>query len=161
MVELNAETAVRVSTSNPCDWDWCFMCISFLFPSDRDIGDTRGGINELAEASIGICHSNDVVGSLLTSTSCEEGPEGHSAWGCYRLHRRCKGGHRKIWCSQGRPGSHPRRLRQLPSSLTTLRSRFFLIEYIYREQLPLGIRLRTSSHVSLHWKKVSIRGRVT
>jgi len=60
------------------------MCIWFLSPSDRDTGDTGGEINESAEASMGICHSNDGVGSILISISCGEGPEGHSAWWYHR-----------------------------------------------------------------------------
>ena len=59
------------------------MLISFLSPSDEDTGDTGGRINESAEPSRGMCHSNHGVGSLLISISYEEGPEGHSAWGCY------------------------------------------------------------------------------
>jgi len=59
------------------------MLISSLSPSDEDIGDIRGRINESTEASRGMCHSNHGVGSLLIFISCEEGPEGHSAWGCH------------------------------------------------------------------------------
>jgi len=46
-------------------------------PSDEDSGDTGGKIIESAEASRGMCHYHDGVGSLVMSTSFEEGPEGH------------------------------------------------------------------------------------
>ena len=52
-----------------------------LSPSDENAGDTGGRISELAEASRGMCHYNDGVGSLLKHISCEESLEGHSAWG--------------------------------------------------------------------------------
>jgi len=55
------------------------MLISSLSPSDEDIGDTGGRINEPAGPSRGMRHSNHGVGSLLIFISCEEGPEGHSA----------------------------------------------------------------------------------
>jgi len=45
----------------------------------RDSGDTGGKIIESAEASRGMCHYHDGVGSLVMSTSFEEGPEGHDA----------------------------------------------------------------------------------
>ena len=60
-----------------------YMRILFLFPLDEAAGDTGGRMSESAEAWRGMCGYNCGVGSLLTSISCEEGPEGHSAWGCH------------------------------------------------------------------------------
>ena len=60
-----------------------FMQISFPFPSDEVAGDTGGRMSESAEAWRGMCGYNCGIGSLLISISCEEGPEGHSAWGCH------------------------------------------------------------------------------
>ena len=118
------------SVSDPCDWDDVY---ADLFP--------------LPDVSMGMCHYNDAVDSLLISISCEEGPEEHSAWGCHYSSWWCREGHGKIQCSQGYPRNHTCRLCQSPSSLTTLYSKLFPYQRIYRKPSPSGTRSKTSSHI--------------
>jgi hypothetical protein len=75
-------------TSEPCLWSLrlgqMFMRTLFISLSDEDTGDTGGRISEPAEASRGMCYYGDGVCPLLISISCEDGPEGHTDWGCHR-----------------------------------------------------------------------------
>ena len=151
---LGAETIPQVSAPDSCDWDRR-SCKSLFFSSDT--GDAEGGASEPAEESRGTRQYHHDVGFPLTSTSCEESPEGHSSWGYHHSHR-CYG---RIWSSQSRPRVHPCSLCQFPSKVMTPRSKHSFDEHVYREPPPSETRSKTSFHVYLNWKHVLRHPQVT
>jgi hypothetical protein len=162
MVAPNPETARLVSASDP----YCLnrrSCRSrWLSAPEEGIVDIGEREDEPSEATRGTCQSRHDVSFLFTHASCEEERlEGHRSWGSWNCLRRRGRSVGSIYSSQSRPGHHLCHIQESRSLFTILHSKRCSDEPPYRKQPQSGKRSNTSTHVWMHWGKISQCLRVT